>query len=186
MDRGHSSQREDAENRDDSSLDSFVRNLTESQRSLNAFLVASLGNYDDAQEVLQQTNLALWRKAREFRPDAEFMPWAVAVARYEVLTFYRDRSRDRHVFSEELAISMLETTEEMLPDLNLRHDALRKCIVALPAASRDMIRRRYEDGATLMQISEQLNRTENAVKFALARIRKNLAKCIRKRISLGN
>jgi DNA-directed RNA polymerase specialized sigma24 family protein len=90
------------------------------------------------------------------------------------------------VFSEDLAISMLETTESLLPDLGLRHDALRKCIVELPDTSRDMIRRRYEDGATLLQISQQLNRTENAVKFALVRIRKSLAKSIQKRISLGN
>lgn len=185
MDRGQLSPEGNGEDRDDAGLDSFVRQLMESQRSLNAYLVASLGNYNDAEEVLQRTNLALWRKAREFRPEAEFMPWAVAVARYEVLAFYRDRSRDRHVFSEDLAITMLDTAEKRLPEFTLRHDALRKCILELPAASRDMLRLRYEDGETLLHISQQLDRTTNGIKFALARIRKRLAKCISRRIKLG-
>ncbi|WP_425396052.1 sigma-70 family RNA polymerase sigma factor [Aeoliella sp.] len=169
---------------DAAGLDRFVTCLTESQSSLHAFLVASLGNYDDAGEVLQRTNLALWRKARQFDPEAKFMPWAVAVARYEVLAFYRDRSRDKHVFSEELAVNMLDATATLLPELTPRLAALRECIAELPATSRDMLRHRYEDDATLLQISQQLDRTENAIKFALVRIRKALAACIDRRTKM--
>lgn len=170
--------------RSDEELDGFIRSLTESQSRLYAYLVASLGNYDDAGDVLQKTNIALWRKAREFRTGAEFMPWAVAVARYEVLAFYRDRGRDKHVFSQELALKMLDTTAKLFPEHSPRQDALRECMPGLPAASREMIKLRYNDGATLLQISQKLNRTENAVKFALVRIRKSLAKCIKHRIQL--
>ncbi|MCA9238960.1 MAG: sigma-70 family RNA polymerase sigma factor [Planctomycetales bacterium] len=170
--------------RGDPRLDRFIQCLTESQTSLNAYLVAALGNYNDAGDVLQRTNLVLWRKAREFDPDYDFMPWAVAIARLEVLAFYRDRSRDKHVFSEELAVKMLDTTTNLFPDISPRQEALRSCISELPKTSQHLIKLRYEDGATLLQISEQINRTENAVKFALVRIRKALAKCIRSRIKL--
>lgn len=166
-------------------LERFVHYLTESQPSLQAYLVASLGNYDDAGEVLQRTNLALWRKAKEFRPDAKFLPWAVGVAKFELLAFYRDRGRDKHVFSEHLATIMLDTTAELFPDHSPHQEALRECMSQLPAASRDLINLRYEDGATLRQMSQRLNRTEHAVKFSLARIRKSLAKCIRQRIRLN-
>jgi len=34
-------------------------------------------NAADADDVLQETNLVLWRKTADFDPAREFMPWAM-------------------------------------------------------------------------------------------------------------
>lgn len=166
----------------DSELDEFIRNLTESQTRLKAYLMASLANYDDAVEVLQRTNLVLWKNARSFRPGAEFMPWAVTLAKYEVMSYYRERTRDRHVFSEELATLMLATAANEIPEVDDRFLALRECINQLPNASKQIIRLRYENRAAIKQIAEQLDRTVDSIKSALARTRRSLANCITSRI----
>ncbi|WP_425400138.1 sigma-70 family RNA polymerase sigma factor [Aeoliella sp.] len=169
-----------------SEIENFVHLLTESQGSLKAYLLAALGNFDDAAEVLQRTNLTLWRNAAKFRPGAEFMPWAVTLARYEVMSFYRDRSRDRHVFSEEVALLMLSAATEHAPDLDDRHHALRICLGELPKASQKMIQLRYEHRSPIAEIARELKRTEDAIKSALLRIRKSLANCILKRLELDS
>jgi RNA polymerase sigma-70 factor (ECF subfamily) len=170
----------------DPQLESFVHRLTESQSSLRAYLLAALGNYDDASEVLQRTNLVLWRNARKFRPEAEFMPWAVTLARFEVMSFYRDRSRDRHVFTEELALLMLQSAETEKVDLVDRQAALRHCIAQLPQNSREMVAMRYESRTSIATMATQMERTENAIKSALVRIRKALAECITKRMEIDS
>ena len=170
----------------DPQLDGFVHQLTESQSSLRAYLLAALGNYDDASEVLQRTNLVLWRNARKFRPEAEFMPWAVTLARFEVMSFYRDRSRDRHVFTEELALLMLQSAETEKVDLVDRQAALRQCIAQLPQTSREMVAMRYESRTSIAAMATRMERTENAIKSALVRIRKALAECITKRMEVDS
>lgn len=168
----------------DAGLDDFIQQLTASQSRLRAYILASLGNLVDTADVLQRTNLALWKNARRFRPDAEFLPWAVTLARYEILSFYRDRSRDRHVFSEDVALMMLDAVREEAPDPDDRQAALRECLEQLPAGSRELLTRRYSAGESMSQIAETTRRSENAVKCAFVRIRKALAKCIETRLRL--
>lgn len=163
-------------------LEQFVHVLTNSQSHLRAYLVAALGNYDDALEVLQRTNVVLWRNARKFRAGAEFMPWAIALARYEIMSFYRDRQRDRHVFTEEVAMLMLQTAAAQPPDLAERQAALRFCVAKLNNTSQEMIKLRYETQSSIAQMATQLHRTEDSIKSALLRVRKQLAECINKRL----
>lgn len=165
-----------------SELETFIQHLTECQGNLRAYLLAALGNYNDASEVLQQTNLVLWRNARSFRAGAEFMPWAITLAKYEIMSFYRDRSRDRHVFTEEVAAMMLQAAAAEMPNLSERQVALRECLKHLPPTSQEMIKLRYENRTSIVQMAEKLKRTENAVKSALVRVRKSLEQCINRRI----
>jgi RNA polymerase sigma-70 factor, ECF subfamily len=185
MDQHEANQSADRAEQVDAGLEEFIYLLTESQTSLKAYLLAALGSYDDAAEVLQRTNLVLWRNAKSFRAGADFMSWAVTLAKYEIMSFYRDRRRDRHVFSEELATLMLQTAADDLPNISERHTALRECVAQLPTTSREMIRLRYEDRKPIQQIAERLERTDNAIKSALLRIRKSLATCIRRRVGSG-
>ena len=69
------------------SLDSneFVSLLTASQRRLYAFICTLVIDRTDADEVLQETNLALWEQAERFEAGTDFVAWACRVAHYKVL-----------------------------------------------------------------------------------------------------
>lgn len=172
---------EQKEYRNDS-LDNFVQQLTAAQTSLRAYILASLGNHNDASDVLQRTNLALWKNASNFRSGSEFMPWAVTIAKYEILSFCRDRSRDRHVYPEDLAELMLETACHEVADPVDRLEALRHCLSKLPPKHSDLLQLRYYEEKSISQIAEVLRRTENSVKSAFVRIRRTLQKCIQRRL----
>ncbi|WP_197525441.1 sigma-70 family RNA polymerase sigma factor [Pseudobythopirellula maris] len=165
-----------------SELDRFIDLLTRNQSGLRAYIFAALGNHNDAADVMQRTNLVLWKNAASFRPDAEFMPWAVTIAKYEILSFYRDRSRDKLVFSSEVASLLMQSAQDEVADPGERQDALRTCLKTLPKKSRQMIQMRYEEGGTLLQIAENLGRTENAIKCAFLRVRRALENCVERQL----
>ena len=54
----------------------FVQLLTSSQSALYAFIVSLLGGVNDANDVLQETNMKLCRKCSEYDPHQPFLRWA--------------------------------------------------------------------------------------------------------------
>jgi RNA polymerase sigma-70 factor (ECF subfamily) len=159
-------------------LETYVQELTACQSRLRGYILASLGNYADAADVLQRTNLVLWKKAGEFHTGANFLPWALTFARYEVLSFLRDAQRDRHVFSNDVAEMMLDLATVDANDPNDRHLALRKCLEKVPRRSRDLLWQRYGAEKSIRQIAVDSQRSEDAVKSLFLRIRRSLERCV--------
>ena len=80
----------------------FVVQLTEHQNRVYGYIFSMLGDHTVAADVLQETNLVLWRRSAEWIPDAPFLPWAFTVARFQVLAHVRDRKRERCLLDIEL------------------------------------------------------------------------------------
>ena len=165
-------------------LDQYVQQLTACQSRLRAYILASLGNYANTADVLQRTNLTLWKKAGEFRPDAEFLPWALAITRYEILAFLRDHRRDRHVFANDVAELMLDAAASEVSDPGDRHVALRRCLEKLPQPSRELLWQRYDADKSIKQIANDTKRSVDSVKCLFLRIRKALERCIEATLKL--
>jgi RNA polymerase sigma-70 factor (ECF subfamily) len=163
---------------DTEDLDAYVQQLTASQSKLRGYILASLGNYANTADVLQRTNLTLWNKAREFRAGAEFLPWAIAIARFEILSFLRDHQRDRLVFSEDVAKLMSDAAIEGVSHTDDRQLALRKCLERLPQRSRELLGQRYDKSKSIKQIALDSKRSADSIKSLFLRIRRTLERCI--------
>ena len=61
---------------DPAPADDFVQQLTANQNRLYGYIFSLLGDHHRANDVLQETNMVLWRKAAEFQTDRDFIPWA--------------------------------------------------------------------------------------------------------------
>ena len=81
-----------------------IRHIKQSLVKLALFNYISylLGNCADERDILQETHLDLWRKAGTYDVERPFLPWARAIARYQVLTFRKRQNRVRLLFDEEL------------------------------------------------------------------------------------
>ena len=163
----------------------FVQHLTESQPRLYGYVYSLVGDHSQAADVVQETNLVLWRKVGEFRPDQPFLPWAFAIARFQVLAHLRDRRRDRLLLDAELAESLSGEVERQAEQINLVRVALRACLQRLPAASRELIERRYLRGMPMSDIAAALERNVGAIKVAILRARRQLADCVARRLAEG-
>jgi RNA polymerase sigma-70 factor, ECF subfamily len=161
----------------------FVQSLTGAQSRLYAYICSLVGDSAGARDVLQETNLALCDKAREFDESRPFLPWAYQVAYFQVLAYRKRCSRSRLLFDEQLVSELAERVASRDDDLDRRLEALSDCMAGLPGHRKELIDRRYVLGESVDQIAGQLRKAPNAVAASLYRIRKALLECIEARIA---
>ena len=80
--------------------DRFLRLFTANDAAIRAFVRSLVPTRQDAEDVMQEIAVVLWRKFSEL-PDDDFRRWAFGVARYEILAWRRDKARDRHLFGDD-------------------------------------------------------------------------------------
>jgi len=165
------------------STEQFVRQLTEHQNRMYGYVFSLLGDHSRAADVVQETNMVLWRKIAEFEPDRPFLPWAFGIARMQVLASLRDQKRDRFLLDPNLAEQMSETAEKHAGEFDNVREALRPCLQRLSEKNRDLIERRYYRGMTIDALATSLDRTAGSLKVALLRIRRQLGECVQKRLA---
>ena len=162
----------------------YIRQLTDAQNALFGYLVTLLGNPGDAREVLQETNVVLWRKMGDFEPGTNFKAWARKVAYFQALAFLRDRKRDPHVFDEDL-LAMLAEEEPESTDETATLLALRDCLARLPDAQRELMDLRYRAELPVAELASRFRKKQSAMKMALMRTRQALLECIEVKLAEG-
>ena len=145
---------------------------------LLAYLMALLGNRDDAEEVFQETTLALWHNFDDFVPGSDFARWAKKVAFYRVLTFRKKKRRLGVPQTEEFLAAVHSADERQADAAAARLRALGDCMRRLPEADRCLISQRYDDRQTIPQLATNLNRSASTITKSLRRIRRMLMSCI--------
>lgn len=160
----------------------FVALFTRNEPALRSFVRSLVWSWDDADEVMQNTGLVLWRKFADFEPETDpqmdFFRWACVVARFEVLAWRRDRARDRHVFDEDIVNLLAEEVSREREALERERKALEVCLQKLPEKQRRIVIAAYEPGVRLNQVAEELGKTATAFYKMLNRIRRTLMECI--------
>jgi len=162
----------------------FIAHLTRCQTSIYAYILTLVRDPDAAADLLQETNLVLWRKAEQFQPGTDFGAWAARIAHFEVLAWRKRHARDRHVFDDDLLQRVGDEyrRQNEPADLTDRAAALRRCIDRLQREERELIERRYAAGGSVKQIAADLGKSEGAVSTALYRLRHALSDCIERTI----
>ncbi len=158
----------------------FADLMASHQPRLAAYIRALVGEEHASKDVLQETNVTLLKKLRDYSPGSNFAAWAFRVAYFEVLTWRRGRGRDRLSFSDELVESLAETMETVSQGYGNRLEALQTCLGRLPDRQREIVERRYLESESVQSIAEDLGFKANAASQLLFRARANLAKCIQK------
>lgn len=161
----------------------FVQLFTKYQRRLFLLILAQIHDPIEAEEVLQNANVIVWKKCGQFQPGTNFLAWAAAIVNYEVLKYRTRRIRDRLVFSDEFLASVAAEAVERSEELEQRRVALKDCIQKLRSQDRELIEQRYAPGETGKNLAEQIGRPANSVYQSLGRIRRALLECIQRRLA---
>ena len=158
--------------------DQFVRDLTAHQHRLYGLIMSLLPDPERARDVLQETNVVLWRKSGEFTPGSDFGAWAAKVAYLQVMAYRTTQRRDRHVFDDELLGTLSAEAER----LQTPHDdvflALDACLERLPVPDRELLMRRYATGGTVKDLAQEIGKSPGAIRVALFRLRNALMECV--------
>ena len=170
---------------DDRSMD-FTELMASHQPALLAYVRSLVADPDVAKDVLQQTNLVLLKKARDFQPGSNFSAWAHRVAYFEVLTQRRTMGRERIVFDEALLEKIATTAEQRSDHFEDRREALRECMKSLPEKQRELLTRRFVDQKKVAAIARLSGINGNAVSQQIFRAKSNLLKCVNQRLQSKN
>ncbi len=154
-------------------------------RRLFRYILTLLPRLHAAEDVLQETNLVLWRRFSEFRPGTDFYAWAARVAFLQVLSYRKSSRRQSFPLDEEVLETLAARSIESTEHLDNARDALQTCLTKLRAEDRELVLRRYMSGESGKKVAAELGRPQNSVYKSLGRIRQGLLECIRRSLSMA-
>ena len=158
---------------------SFVRLMMRHQEELLRFVLPLVGGrLSDAEDVVQEAAIALWKKFDQYDPDRPFLTWAKRFVQYEALMHARRQTRYTFL-TEELISSLSVRQDEIEEEKRRRLVVLDHCLAKLPPEDLALVERRYaERSVTVGQLAEAMGTTANVLYKSLARIRRALALCV--------
>jgi RNA polymerase sigma-70 factor (ECF subfamily) len=162
----------------DDAYELFVKLFALHENDLRRFVRSLLPTWHDAEEVVQQSALVIWRKFDQFDPSTEFMKWACVIARFEALAYRRKMGRDRLVFRENLFDLLADEGAEEIGQRQAEYDALESCLQAMPEKHRWLLTLAYTPGVKVKDLAERAGSTSAALYMRLNRLRKDLMHCI--------
>lgn len=161
----------------------FVQEWTKAQPVVSSYLYSMLGDFEAAEDLLQEVAVALWAKFATYDAARPFAAWALGAARLEVLRRRRKLARSFLVFQDDLVESLAETHAELAPELDARSGALRKCLSKVEGRAKELLRLRYEEGLKPAVVAERLGMEAGAARTALSRVRDLLEDCVRQALA---
>ncbi len=160
----------------------FIELLTGAQTAVFGYIISLCHDSVLAKDILQETNLTLWRKAEDFEEGTNFTAWACRTAYFHVLNHRRKMSRELLVFDDDVFDYLAERQETRADKSDQRLEALKACLDTLPAPQRDLIDKRYLPGSSVQGIAGEEGKSEGAISQSLYRIRAALQQCVEKKL----
>jgi RNA polymerase sigma-70 factor, ECF subfamily len=163
--------------------DRFVQLLSSNQLRLRSYVFTLIRDANDADDVLQNASIVLWKKRSSYDESRAFFPWAAGVVLIEILKYRRRVASDKLQFGEALINSLAEDYLEYAEENDRRREALPICIGKLDSRDRWLISARYSSEIAVAQIAKQLDTPLSTVYRSLARIREILYQCVQRTIA---
>jgi RNA polymerase sigma factor (sigma-70 family) len=121
--------------------------------------------HDDADDVLQNVFIKIFKGIKNFKGDSKLSTWMFRIAYNESITFLKRKAKSLQLSSQELQDHL---TEKLEADVYFTSDeielALKKALAQLPERQREVFNLRYYDDLMFKDIADILDLTEGAVK----------------------
>jgi RNA polymerase sigma-70 factor (ECF subfamily) len=161
----------------------FTRLLLVHQPRLYAMLRAVVFNWTDADDLMQQVALVMWRKFDTFTPGSDFGAWASSIARFEVMDYRKRKATSRVQFTDAVVDDLMNRMVSVQAHHSARMEAMQVCLSRMAEHDRRLIELRYEAGATTQGVAQAVGRSVDGVYKSLSRIRTQLFECVRERMA---
>lgn len=161
----------------------LVRLIAQAQQRLYAFLLVLVRRPTDVDDILQETNIVLWRKRETYCSGTDFYAWAFEIARFQVLAFKAREARRADPFDDSLLDELAETVRVESAADDRREAALQGCLEKLTESQRELIVRRYQPNVAVNSLAVELGKNAKAVSESLRRIRELLRNCIERTLA---
>jgi RNA polymerase sigma-70 factor, ECF subfamily len=156
----------------------FLSLFLRSEREVFRYVAALVPNVADAEDIVQQTALALWEKFDAYDPNQPFTPWACRFALNKAKQWIERRQRWHALLEKGLAEELAQRREELRPELEARLRHLEGCLAKLPDEQQSIVVGYYYRREAIEKLAEDSGRTVAATYKTLQRIRQSLQLCV--------
>src|SRR6187200_511910 len=171
-------------NNSDATTEVFLRLLGQHERQLAAFIYSLVPRVADADDILQDVKVTMWREFAKFEPGTNFRAWARQIATHQVLNFRRAvKHRPNPALDESFIEAVAAEIDRRADEMERRSDALQHCLRKLPDAHRKIIVWRYFEDCRIEEIATRSQRSAEAVYQLLSRIRGMLNDCVSRQLA---
>lgn len=156
----------------------FLSLFLRSEREIFRYVAALVPNMSDAEDILQQTALALWEKFDAYDSSQPFTPWACRFALNKARQWIERRQRWQALLAHGLAEELAQRRQELQPEFERRLKHLESCLDKLPAGQRSLIEAYYYKRTDIGALAESSGRSVAATYKILQRVRQGLQLCV--------
>ena len=156
----------------------FLSLFLRSEREVFRYVAVLVPNAADAEDIVQQTALALWEKFDAYDANQPFTPWACRFALNKAKQWIERRQRWQALLEGGLAEELAQRREELRPELEFKLRHLEGCLNKLPDDQRSIVEGYYYRRDGVEKLAEESGRTVAATYKTLQRIRQALQTCI--------
>lgn len=143
----------------------FQELVSQYQRPLYAHIRNLVLNHEDADDVLQNTFIKVYRNLNGFKGESKLFSWMYRIATNEALTFLQQKSKRFQTTNEDY---LMQQTEKMQADEYFDGDEiqlkLQKAIATLPEKQQLVFKMKYFEELKYEEISEILGTTVGGLK----------------------
>jgi RNA polymerase sigma-70 factor, ECF subfamily len=125
----------------------------------------------DPEDIVQETLLAIHTKRHTWRDAAEVTPWVYAIARYKLVDAFRRSGRRAEIPIDEIAETFAEPETEPVLERDIR-----RALDALAPGQRSVVAAVSMEGRSIRETATSLGISETAVRVALHRGLKKIAR----------
>jgi RNA polymerase sigma-70 factor, ECF subfamily len=150
---------------------------------LRAYVGFFVRGRDRADDVLQESYMAILKNIAQYRQGTSFIAWAKAVARFQALASNRGeerREQARQNYVDSFMQMLSEASEKMdeASPLERKMGMLQDCLAKLSERVRETVSMHYFQNKSLAEIAQRQQATMSSVKMTLHRGRMALAECV--------
>ncbi|MBO0712021.1 MAG: sigma-70 family RNA polymerase sigma factor [Acetobacteraceae bacterium] len=140
-----------------------------------------LGSRADAEDLVSDVFLDVWRRADTFEGRAQVSTWLIGIARNKAIDMRNSRSAEP--WDEDVASAIEDTTANPEADVlaRNRNGIIRACLTQLSPAHREIIDLVYYHGQSIDDIAKLTGVPHATVKTRMFYARKRLAAVLRER-----
>ncbi len=162
----------------------FMRLYSQHDVEIRRYVLTLVADRNVADDVMQETSVALWQKFDEYDDDRPFINWACRFAYYEVLKHRKRQKVQRRYFCQATIEALAEERLEEHEGLLARRKALQSCLDKLPQVDRDLVGLRYSTRATVADVASDIDEPVKKLYRKLERIRRALLHCVNQQLTV--
>lgn len=170
-----------SENMRQGQLNDFLRLITVYQPRIYGFIMSLVGDWNEADDIYQETTSVLWSKFNTFTPGTDFVRWALKIARFQVMSHIKRKKTHRKHFTQATLDNLSKVAMNSDGNSSNLIDSLRKCVNKLSHRSKELLRVRYQEAESVAIIASRFNLSANALYKQYQKIHAQLFRCISSR-----